>query len=107
MKKNSLFSKEMRAIGGVHALERKRPGAEVGGQAAPRKERVDPVPISQVPPAEASKEVREEAPLQKKKRLRMADGSEPSYVAKANAEERARGKKPCSGTGVVAGLGED
>ena len=33
-------------------------------------------------------------------------GPEPSYISKENAEESARGKKPCSGTEVVAGLGE-
>ena len=46
VKKNMAFSREIRAIGGVHALERKRPGAEGGGQAAPRKEKVIPVPSS-------------------------------------------------------------
>ena len=89
-------------------LKGRRPVAEGGGQPASRKEKVYSGLLAHgVHRPNRLRRFGKRLPLQrKKKRLRMADGSEPSYVAKANAEERARGKKPCSGTEVVAGLGE-
>ena len=106
VKKNLAFAREVRAIGGVHALEKKKPAAEGGNRPVVRQERASPVVSTQVPPVEVAPEDREEAPLQRKKRLRRADGSEPTYVATEAAVEKARGKRPCSGVPGVPGLGE-
>ena len=58
------------------------------------------------PVGDVAEEIRDEAPLQKKKRLRKSDGSEPSYIAKETAVEKARGKRVVVETAGVAGLGE-
>ena len=94
VKKNSVMAREMRAIGGIHALERKKVGAEAVGSATVVAEvtrKKPPVAVSDDAPDEV--EIREEAPLLSKKRLRTASRELPSYRSRESAADRAQGKK--------------
>ena len=104
--KNSAMAREMRAIGGIHALDRKKaPAAEGGSGAAAAEARKKKQPVKVISDdAPDAVEVPEAVPLQSKKRLRMASGGPPSYRAPESAEERARGKKPASDPEGVAGV---
>ena len=102
------MAREMRAIGGIHALEKKRTPPAAGGSGAAasevatkKKKQPTPVVVQDVPDnAKAPEEVSQ----QSKKRLRTASGGLPSYRAQESAEERARGKKPASDLEGVPGL---
>ena len=62
VKKNLAFAREVRAIGGVHALDKKKPATDGGSRPAARKERESPAANTNNPPAEVAPEDREEAP---------------------------------------------
>ena len=105
-KKNNAMSREMRAIGGIHALEKKRTPPAVGGSdaaaAEAAKKKKPAVAVTENPPD--AEEVPEVAPLQTKKRLRTSSGGLPSYRVQESAEERAQGKKPASDPEEFVGL---